>query len=229
MDILHVFADKGAENPALSRYGDVLRFSINAEPNDYSEAVKADARKLPIADDATFDIGWFHPPCGGVSPMSDTGEGSREDWPDLIPVARDIARKHCDEWVIENKPRESLDAEVVLDGHMFELGIEYKRAFETSFPVGQPWQQDRIAETSPFYYTEWSRGEWAAVKGSSTEFSKQHLAKNTIPTAYIDHVMRHYYRAVDAEERPDYSEYDAEMDAQRAQAANTQLDRYGIE
>lgn len=224
--ILHVFADTGAEDPCLSRYGDVYRFSINITPNRYSEAVQCDARHLPLRPDATFDLGVFHPPCGGVSPMSDTGSGSREDWPDLIPVAREIAEQHCEHWIIENKPRESLNAEVVLDGHMFKLGIEYKRAFETSFPVPQPWQQDRIADTSTFFYSEWSKGEWASVKGSSMEFSKEHLAKNTIPAVYLDYLMKHYHRAVDGEERPDYSEYDSEMDQQRAEAANESLEAY---
>jgi hypothetical protein len=224
MKILHVFADKGAENPTLSRYGDVYRFTLNAKSNDYSQVVQCDANSIPIRDGVTFDIGWFHPPCGGVSPMSDTGEGSREDWPDLIPVAREIAHKHCDHWVIENKPRESLNEEVVLDGHMFELGIEYKRAFETSFPVKQPPRQNKLAETSTFYYTEWSKGEWAAVKGTDIDMAdKQHIAKNTIPAAYIDHIMKHYYRAVDTEERPDYSEYNKEMDAKRSKQANHEL------
>jgi hypothetical protein len=224
MKVLHVFADVGAENPTLSRYGNVYRFTLNAEANDYSEVVQCDANHLPIQDDVMFDLGIFHPPCGGVSPMSDTGNGSRDDWPDLIPLSREIAERHCDHWVIENKPRKSLDAEVVLDGHMFQLGIEYERAFETSFPVEQPPRQNKLAETSTFYYTEWSKGEWASVKGTDIEIAdKQHLAKNTIPAAYIDYLMKWYYRAVDSEERPDYSDYDKEMDAQRSQERNHEL------
>ena len=223
MKILHVFADTGAENPALDRYGDVLRISIDPKPNEWSETIKADVRHLPIKDDATFHMGWFHPPCGGVSPMSDTGNGSRDDWPDLIPVAREIGQTHCEHYVIENKPRESLNAEVILTGHMFDLGIEYKRGFETSFPVEQPPQQNRIAETSPFYYSEKAHGWWASVKGSSTTFSKEHLAKNTIPAAYIDYLMRHYYEYTQSDGLPDYSDYDARMDTQRAREANAEL------
>lgn len=226
MKILHVFADSGAEDPALANYGDVLRVSINAEPNSYSNAIRADANQFPIKPGTTFDIGWFHPPCGGVSPMSDTGSGSRENWPDLIPLAREIAAEYCEHWVIENKPRDSLDAEVVLDGHMFELGIEYKRAFETSFPVEQPAQQNRLAETSPFYYSERSHGWWAGVKGSSVEFSKAHLAKNTIPAAYINYIMRHYAEAVADSDRPDYSDYDERKQTERREATNDTLDSY---
>lgn len=226
MRILHAFADVGAEDPCLSRHGTVTRLTIDPEPNQYSTVVQADATEPPFSDDTQFDLGIGHPPCGGVSPMSDTGSGSREDWPDLIPECRGLFREYCGEWVIENKPRDSLNDPVVLDGHMFQLGIECKRAFETSFPVEQPPQQDRLAETSSFYYTEWSRGEWAAVKGSSMEFSKQHLAKNTIPAAYLDYLMKYYYRAVDSEDRPDYSEYDKEMDAKRAREKNAVLSNY---
>jgi len=156
--------------------------------------------------------------------MSDTGQGNREEWPDLIPLSRNIATQHCDEWIIENKPRESLDAEVTLTGYMFQLGIEYERAFETSYPVEQPPRQDKLAETSPFYYSEWSKGEWASVKGTDKEIaSKAHIAKNTIPSAYLEYLLRYYYRAVDGEERPDYSEYDKEMDKKRSQEANSAL------
>jgi hypothetical protein len=155
--------------------------------------------------------------------MSDTGEGSREDWPDLIPLSREIGKQHCDHFIIENKPRESINEEVILDGHMFNLGIEYKRAFETTFPVEQPPQQNKLAETSPFYYSEKPHGWWASVKGSSTKFSKAHLAKNTIPSAYLDYLMRHYYKAVETGELPDYTDYDKDMNTSRRQAENAGL------
>jgi hypothetical protein len=226
MNILQVFADAGAENPTLSNYGDITRVSINAQDNQWSDAIKADATHFPIRDDVTFDIGFFHPPCGGVSPMSEIGSGSREDWPDLIPESREIAHAHCDEWVIENKPRKSLDETVVLDGHMFGLGISYERAFETSFPVEQPAQQDRLAETSPFFYTERPHGWWAGVKGTSTAFSKEHIAKNTIPGAYIDYLMRHYAKAHADPDAPDYSDYDKQMTTKRNKMANSSLSEY---
>jgi len=226
MKIAQFFADKGAENPCLDRHGEVYRFSWDITPNRWSKCVQCDVTQLPIKEDTTFDLGIFHPPCGGVSPMSDTHGGSREDWPDLIPESREVAHKHCDHWIIENKPRESINAEVVLDGHMFELGIEYKRAFETSFSVEQPAQQDRLAETSPYFDSEWSKGEWASVKGSSMEFSKGHLSTNTIPAAYLDYLMKFYYRATDGEERPEYNNYDNKLQNQRREAENSKLNQY---
>jgi len=227
MRILQVFADQGAENPTLSNYGDILRLSIDIENNQWSDAVQCDANHLPLQEDAQFDLGWFHPPCGGVSPMSDTHGGNSDDWPDLIPLSREIAEQHCKHWVIENKPRESINEEVILDGHMFELGIEYARAFETSFSVEQPAKQNKLVETSPFFYTEKPDGWWAGVKGSSTEFATKHLAKNTIPAAYIDYIMRHHALVVaDGDELRDYSNYNTEMENRRREGENSSLEAY---
>jgi hypothetical protein len=223
MKILHCFADTGAENPCLSRHGDIVRLGLDVTPNQYGNGIQADARMPPFKEAAQFDLGVFHPPCGGVSPMSDTGSGDRSDWPDLVPEARELAQTYCDHWIIENKPRDSLDATVVLDGHMFNLDIEYKRAFECSFDVEQPPQQQQLAETSPFYYSEMPAGWWASVKGSSTEFSKGHLAKNTIPAAYLDYLLRYYYKAVEDETLPDYTDYNERMEKKRRQAANSSL------
>lgn len=226
MRILHAYADTGAEDPCLNRHGTVTRLTINPTPNDYSTVIQADATHPPFDDTTHFDLGVGHPPCGGVSPMSDTGSGSREEWPDLIPDCRDLFQEYCDHYIIENKPRDSLHDPVVLDGHMFQLGIECERAFETSFPVEQPPRQNRLAETSPFYYSEKPKGWWASVKGSSMEFGKEHLAKNTIPAAYLDYLLGYYYKAVETGELPDYSEYDSEMDTRRAREANASLSNY---
>lgn len=226
MQILHVFADRGAEDPTLSRHGDVYRFSIGPTPNQWSETVKADANVIPIDTGVTFDLGLLHPPCGLASPMSDTGRGSRDDWPNLVPVAREIAREYCDHWIIENKPGDHIDEDVILDGHMFQLGIKYERAFECSFPVNQPPRQNRIADTSPFFYSEKPKGWWASVKQSSMVFGKEHLAKDTIPGVYIDYLMGQYYEHTSNEDLPDYSDYDREMYKRRSEETNKHLSDY---
>ena len=223
MKILHAYADLGAEDPCLNRHGDVTRLTIDARPNEYSTVIQADATQPPFSDDVEFDLGIGHPPCGGVSPMSDTGSGSRDDWPDLVPDCRELFKEYCDHYIIENKPRESLQNPVILTGHMFQLGIECKRAFETTFPVDQPPRQQQLAETSPFYYSEKPAGWWASVKGSSTEFPKAHLAKNTIPAAYLDYLFQYYYKGIETGELPDYSDYDKEMDTQRSREKNSEL------
>jgi len=225
MQILHCFADRGAENPCLSRYGTVTRVGIDPCSNDYSQALKADARLLPFSQETEFDLGVFHPPCTRWSDMPD----SADDAPNLIPVARDVAQTYCKHWIIENKPKAPLRNPVVLDGHMFNLGIAWERAFETSFDVEQPRQQDRLTETSPFFYSNRSAEWWASVKGSSVEFPKEHLAKNTIPAAYLDYLLRWYAKADDSVnrdgyvDRDKYDNYDKEMDTRRAKEQNVQL------
>jgi len=91
----------------------------------------------------------------------------------MIPSARMLAEKYCDHHIIENVPRAPLDEPTVLNGRMFGMPIEYKRAFETSFEVPQPPRLKRLlttdgpsdkAETSSFYFSERSKEWWAAVK-----------------------------------------------------------------
>jgi len=197
MKILHAFADSGAEDPTLSRYGDVVRLTINAETNKYSDVIQADATEPPFVDNVSFDLGIGHPPCGGVSPMSDTGEGSRNDWPDLVPECRELFERHCDHYIIENKPRDSLNDPVILDGHMFELGIEYKRAFETSYHVAQPRQQTRLRDPPEKLQEHHAKGHWKgskelwkSAKGYSHDWPSRPLKRSAIPRAYLNYLIR---------------------------------------
>lgn len=229
MDILHCFADRGAENPCLSRYGDIYRVGLDPTSNEYSHAIQADAKALPIGPSATFDLGVFHPPC---TKWTDMPGADTDNAPNLIPLSRDVAFEHCDHWIIENKPGAPLNDPVFLDGHMFNLPIEWERAFETSFHVEQPPLQQRLAETSPFFYSNRSHEWWAAVKGSDVSFPKEHLAKNTIPAPYLDYLMQYWAKADDSVNREGYvnreryDDYNEEMDARRAEEANTQLTEY---
>jgi len=144
--ILHCFADHGTEAEVLSAYGDVIRVGHGARDTNQSHPIKADARQLPFGDNVRFDFGLFHPPCTPWSDMPDANKAG--DAPNLIPLAREIAEKHCDYWVIENKPRAPLDDPVLLNGDHFGLPIEYERAFETNFPVEEPPRQAALVELS---------------------------------------------------------------------------------
>jgi DNA (cytosine-5)-methyltransferase 1 len=219
LSILQVFADTGAETPALSRYGHVTRLGIDPTRNDTSDVIQADARHAPIADETHFDIGIAHPPCTKWSDMPDV---DRDAAPNLIPTARDVCNSYCDNHIIENKPTAPLEDPTVLDGHMFELGIKWERAFETTFPVKQPPIQTRVTETTPFFYKERPVGWWAAVKGSKQKFGSRHLSKNTIPAAYLNYLFRHYYQAIGATET-DYTDWGERKDKEASQAANNQL------
>jgi len=225
MKILHCFADHGVESECLADYGDVIRIGLNAVDTNQSHPIKADAKSLPFTESAEFDLGLFHPPCTKWSemPSADT-----KNAPNLIPLAREIAEQHCENYIIENKPRAPLTNQVTLSGDMFGLPVDYKRAFETSFPLEQPPQQQRFSDSpgQPFFYTEYSKEWWASAKGYSPNYSAKHLSRNAVPRVYLEYILRHWIEATDTEDKPDYSEYDKEMDAQRAKIANTQLTEY---
>jgi hypothetical protein len=222
MKILHCFADEGVESELLADYGEVYRIGLDVSDNNRSHAIQADAKTLPFKDSVTFDLGLFHPPCTKWSemPSADT-----ENAPNLIPQAREIAQQHCSDWIIENKPRAPLDDPVYLSGDMFGLPVDYKRAFETSFPVEQPPEQARFKESpgQPFFYTEYGKEWWATAKGYSPRYSAKHLSRNAVPRSYLNYLLRAWIQTTDTEERQDYSDYDKRMDKKRNQAANSSL------
>jgi hypothetical protein len=226
MKILHCFADHGTEAEALGRYGDVIRVGIDIRDTNTSTPIQADAHALPF-DGEPFDLGLFHPPC---TKWSDMPSADQEAAPNLIPLARELAAEYCAEWIIENKPRAPLEDATVLTGKMFGLPIEYARAFETSFDVDQPPRQASVVETetSGYYYSEKSRAWWASVKGIDAEaYTKRALAKNALPAAYVDHLLRSYLEATGRADGPsDYTDYDKKKDAERAREANHELAAY---
>lgn len=244
--ILHAFADYGTESDVLSMYGDVVRIGIDPVDTNESLPIKADAHieskdwDVPFSEDTVFDLGVFHPVC---SKWADTTSisGDPESHEDMIPSAREIAKEHTDYYVIENVPKAPLRDPVVLEGRMFGLPISYKRAFETNFRVPQPPQYNRFwldsgadsnAETSSFFFSERSKRWWASVKGYRPKpYTKQHLAKNTIPAPYIHHILRAWLKRYEAdvgisEGRVDYSNYDEVMEEKRRRKSNRQLNEY---
>lgn len=191
MEILHVFADHGAEAVALSEYGNVTRVTINPRENEYSDVIQADARSLPFSDSTQFDLGLFHPPCTKWStmPSADT-----ENAPNFIPLSREIGEQYCDEWIIENKPSAPLEDATRLNGKMFGIPIKYERAFESTFDLTPtPSEQDIETEISPYFYSDRTKEWWCAVKNLPTDFPKQHTAKNALPLQYVNFLMRRYF------------------------------------
>jgi len=176
--ILHCFADHGTESEVFGCYGDVVRVGLDPRDTNDSTVIQADAHNLPFSDDVRFDFALFHPPCTRWSDMP--GANKDDDAPNLIPLAREIGRKHCDYWVIENKPRAPLKDPVLLDGKMFNLPIKYERAFEANFDLEQPPRQSFLVETesSSYFYSEMSREWWASVKGLDAQrYTKHALCK----------------------------------------------------
>ncbi|NIC00238.1 hypothetical protein [Halobacterium sp. R2-5] len=244
--ILHCFADYGTESEVLSDFGNVVRIGINPKDTNESTPIKADAHiedkdwDLPLKDDIKFDLGLFHPVCSRWAATTSIS-GDPEEHENMIPSARILAEKYCDHYIIENVPRAPLNDPVVLNGRMFGMPIEYKRAFETSFEVPQPPRLKQLlttggpsekAETSSFFFSERSKEWWAAVKNySPNPYPKSHLAKNAIPAPFIYYLVRLWLMVYENEQgisegRVDYSDYDEEMDVKRKKEDNHHLDEF---
>lgn len=241
--IAHGFADKGLEDHTLAQYGHVTRYSLNPEPNGVSSFVQCDLSNpdaIPEPEEK-FDLGLWQPVCLKYADTTSIS-GDPDDWPDLIDESKDIAEKTCDHWIIENKPaawadeNRARDATVTLEGKHFGLPVKYQRSFECSFDVPQPQSWGSIGhdsyETSPFFHSEKSRTWWAAYKGvPPSAAAKDYTARNSIPRAYLQHLLMAWQDAVDEETgaaRADYSNYDAEMDERRAREANHSLESFAL-
>lgn len=202
--IAHLFADHGVESEVLSAYGEVYRYTIDPRPNPYVTAT----RQMDLMEEApemTFDLAVVHPKCAKWADMPGVDP---DDHPDQIPRSRELAEEIAEDYVIENKPRAPLEDPVVLNGRMFGLPLAYERAFETSFPVEQPPRQQALAEktVSPYFFSDRTHDWWRAAKGYVGEYPKEHLAKNTLPAAYVHFLVRQWLESRetrDAEEVQD--------------------------
>lgn len=224
--ILHAFADYGLECMVLAGQGHVTRVTIDPNPNPWDdEVIQADLMKE--SPGGSYDLGLFHPVCSKWA--GPTGiSGDRDDHPNMIPRARELAGELCDEWIIENVPGAPLDDPVVLDGRAFGLPIQYRRAFEASFDIPEPPRYGALGspETSPHYYSERSKEWWASVKGYPADAaSKRHLAKNCLPTIFVRHLLTAWLTATGRAEGPgkSYENYHDEMAEKRARRANNAL------
>lgn len=185
----HFFADVGVETEALSAYGEVWRYGIGPEDNPHTHhLVEIDLRETPPVPVEGFGVGLFQPPCYEWTQRAD------ESGENLIPRAREMAEKYCDEWIIENQPGAPLSAPeggslVTLHGSQFGLPVVYERQFETSYEVPEPprnqhWRAEhRVECTRPTAY-------WKAVKGYTGDYPRQHLVTNALPAAYVHWLVR---------------------------------------
>lgn len=193
--IVHLFADYGAESEALSTYGDVYRYTIDPEPNPFCErTVQMDLLKETPSIEAKLVVA--HPSC---APWADTTHisGDRADHENQIPRARELAQEIGEHYIIENKPAAPLKNPTVLNGRMFGLPLAYERAFETSFRVPTPPIERTLNEktVTPYFYADRSKDWWQAVKGLRGQYPKEHVAKNALPLAYVDHLCRAWLEA----------------------------------
>lgn len=195
MRIAYCFCDHGAEAEVLSAFGRVERFTIDPRENPVID----ETTQMDLMEDmpeGEYDLAVLHPSC---APWADTThlDGDREDHENQIPRAREIARSIATDYIIENKPRAPLRDPTLLNGKQFGLPIKYERAFETSFPVLTPPRERELpTEVSPYFYADRTHAWWSAVKGYNGEYPKEHLAKNSLPAAYVWCLARSWLKAV---------------------------------
>jgi hypothetical protein len=191
----HFFADHGVESEVLATVGTVYRFTIDPRPNEFvAETYQVDL--MEETPSVKVDLGLFHPKCSKWSDMPNVDPNDHEN---QIPRAREIAETVATDYVIENKPRAPLRDPVVLNGRMFGLPLAYERAFEATFPIKAPVRQQTLADktVSPYFYSDRSTEWWRAVKGYTGDYPKQHLAKNALPAAYVQTIVRSWLEATD--------------------------------
>lgn len=195
MKILHCFADTGIECEALSAYGETYRVGLDPTDNPYTDnLIQADARELELSE--SFDLGLFHPPCQKWAVGSHVQGNPDENHTNLIPVARNIAKEYCNEWIIENVPQAPLNNPVTLNGGMFGLPLHYERSFETSYHVDQPRNQKRLTDCGYFDSHHENGGfqgtkqQWKSAKGYSGDYPSRELKRTAIPRAYLNYLIR---------------------------------------
>ena len=71
--VVHLWADDGIEDEVLHTFGTVVRVGIDPQPNPFSTAIRADARKTPPLDQ-TFDLPIANPKCQRYSKSIPGGE-----------------------------------------------------------------------------------------------------------------------------------------------------------
>lgn len=148
MKVLDLFCCSGGASMGYKNAGfEVIGVDIKKQPNYPFQFIQSDALEFlrNCSHIKSFDLIHASPPCQGYS--KSTKANSRyvhysqgKDTPKLIEPLRDILKEIGVQYVIENVSgaKNVLINPVLLTGYMFNLPIERKRYFESSFPIIQP-------------------------------------------------------------------------------------------
>jgi hypothetical protein len=206
-EILHLFADTGVEDEVLHTFGRVTRVGIDPTQNPFSDVIQADARDPPLS--GGYDLAVAHPPCQRFSVATPGGGAEPMDHPDYIDDARRVCRDLSDHYIIENVPNAPLRDPVVLTGGMFGMGIEYARAFETTFYTPTPPQADRWRPESGPLAEQGKTGNawvgtndgWRLAKGYAHDWPARGLKRHAVPAPYLRRLVYWWLSAVESGER----------------------------
>jgi hypothetical protein len=203
--IVHLFADTGIEDEILHTFGDVTRVGIDPSPNPFSTVIQADACDPPLS--GTFNLAVAHPRCQRWSIATLGGGTDPMDHPNQIPDAREVCQRLADHHIIENVPGAPLRDPVEFRGGMFGMGIEYARAFETSFRVPKPRRVPRWNPSSGPLAEQGKTGNawvgtndgWRIAKGYSHDWPARGLKRHAVPAPYLRRLLYWWLATVEGD------------------------------
>jgi len=113
-------------------FDEIVGVDIKPQKNYPFLFVQADAMEW-----TDWNFSWIHasPPCQGYSQTHYLPWLKDKDYPNLLPLVRDVLKATGVPFVIENVPGAPMRCDVMLCGTMFNLRVIRHREFEISVPV----------------------------------------------------------------------------------------------
>lgn len=213
--LLDLFCGGGGAAAGYHRAGfDVVGVDINAQGNYPFPFIQADALEFLARPDVIrlmdFDAVHASPPCQAHTRKSANWGRERTHWPDhpmLIHPTRVALRAVGLPYVIENVVGAPIDAQLLLCGTMFGLGIRKHRLFEGNWPL--PMAPASCGDHSACYNPWAGPGrsadklraamgiDWLPISGgASRKAGYTGDLFNAIPPAYTEWVGRRLMEAI---------------------------------
>jgi DNA (cytosine-5)-methyltransferase 1 len=199
--LLDLFCGAGGAAMGYHRAGfDVVGVDLEPQPHYPFTFIRGDAMAPPVNLRA-FDAIHASPPCQGYSHMSSRW-GS--DSPLLIDPVRDLLAASGLPWVIENVTgaAKAMRSPVLLDGSMFDLGVQRRRLFESNMLLAQPRRPRPMRSECGVYGQRpdgrllWTRTDGTEYRAAASleqaqrvmgmDWGDWHGVKEAIPPAYTE-------------------------------------------
>ena len=165
----------------------------------------------------SFDVIHASPPCQRYSDLA-RRNGNADEWPDLVPVIRELLEATGRPYVIENVEGAPLRDPVMLCGTMFPgLRVIRHRLFETNWPLEAPEHgkhplvftydkrkahYGKLDQDSSFVQVTGGGNATIANKRAAMgmDWASGHGLNEAIPPAYSEHVGRALLAHLDSQE-----------------------------
>lgn len=185
MKIAHAFIHEAVESEYLKQFGEIHGYGLKINQHvNLDRWFECDLRENGL--ETQYDLGLFHPPCQKWARATN----DKSKYENLIPRARELAKQHCNYWIIENVKGAPLKDPVILNGAMFERDLKYERAFETNFEIEEP------EHLGKFYYgasiSEMTQFRAGQIKGySPSYYTAETVTRNCVPSYYLEYILSH--------------------------------------